>query len=76
MWLPASAYEQKGDLVKAIDEQEKQAILFGEDPKKANQEFNVLRHDLAGHGELGYWMNKEKSAQQWDRSFLRLSRPI
>jgi serine/threonine protein kinase len=66
MWLLTSAYEQKGDLVQAIDEQEKQAIFFGEDPKKANQEFNVLRHDLAEHGDRGYWMNKEKSAQQRD----------
>ena len=66
MWLLASAYEQKGELGKAIDEQEKQAIFFGEDPQKANQEFNALRRDLAEHGERGYWLNKEKSAGQGD----------
>ena len=66
MWLLATAYEQKRDFAKAIDEQEKQAIFFGEDRQKANQEFNALRRDLAEHGERGYWLNKEKSAAQGD----------
>jgi len=62
LWLIASAYEQHGDLAKAVDVQEKQAILFGADRQKTNQGFDALRRGLAEQGERAYWLNREKSA--------------
>ncbi len=60
-WLLFSAYEQKGDLGKAIDQQEKMAIAYGEDPHKASVEFAAIRSDLAARGPRAYWLNHEKS---------------
>ncbi len=60
-WFLTSAYEQKGDLAKAIDEQEKQAVSYGQDRQKAAQQFGALRHDLQKDGPRSYWMNRQKS---------------
>ena len=44
-----------------FDEQEKQAVFFGENRQKASEEFGALRRDLAERGPHGYWLHKEKS---------------
>jgi len=62
LWLLATAYEWQGNLVKAVDLQQQQAILFGGDLQKTNQEFAAVRRDIADHGEGAYWRNREKSA--------------
>jgi serine/threonine protein kinase/TolB-like protein len=60
-WLLSSAYEQKGDIARAIDAQEKQAILYGEDRQHAEQEFAALRREFAAQGERAYWLSRQKS---------------
>jgi hypothetical protein len=54
-------YEQEGDIAKAIDQQEKQAIIYGEDAQKAKQEFAAVRREFAARGERAYWLSREKS---------------
>jgi serine/threonine protein kinase/tetratricopeptide (TPR) repeat protein len=61
LWILTSAYEQKGDLAKAIDTEEKQAIIFGQDPQRAHQEFSALRKEYSVHGDRGYWLARKKS---------------
>jgi Flp pilus assembly protein TadD len=60
-WFLTSAYEQKGDLAKAIDQQEKQTIALGEDPQRAKTEFAALRQEFARQGARAYWLSREKS---------------
>jgi tetratricopeptide (TPR) repeat protein len=60
LWLMTSAYEQKGDIPKAIDAQEKQAVAFGEDPKHAKQEFDGLRREFSAQGARAYWLSQQK----------------
>jgi eukaryotic-like serine/threonine-protein kinase len=60
-WLLGQAYAQMEDIPKAIDEQEKQAGLYGEDPQKAKEEFAALRRDYAARGARAYWQSREKS---------------
>ena len=60
-WLLTSAYEQKGDIAKAIDQQEKQAITYGEDAQKAKQEFAAVRREFSARGERAYWLSRKKS---------------
>jgi len=60
-WLLTSAYEQKGDIAKAIDQQEKQAITYGEDAQKAKQEFAAVRREFSARGERAYWLSRQKS---------------
>ena len=60
-WLLGQAYAQMGDIPKLIDEQEKQAVLYGEDPQKAKEEFSEVRRDYAKRGERAYWQSREKS---------------
>ena len=38
-----------------IDEQEKQAVLYGEAPQKAKEEFAAVRRDYAQRGARAYW---------------------
>jgi TolB-like protein/DNA-binding winged helix-turn-helix (wHTH) protein len=66
-WLLTSAYEQKGDLANAIDQQEKQAIVFGEDAKRAKKEFAAVRQEFAAQGERAYWLGRQKTlaATSW-----------
>jgi TolB-like protein/DNA-binding winged helix-turn-helix (wHTH) protein len=66
-----SAYEQKGDLANAIDQQEKQAVAFGEDPVRAKKEFAALRREFSAQGERAYWLNRQKSlaATPWTDPF-------
>lgn len=70
-WCLTSAYEQKGDLANAIDQQEKQAIAFGEDPLRAKKEFAALRREFSVQGERAYWLNRQKSlaATPWTDPF-------
>jgi tetratricopeptide (TPR) repeat protein len=60
-WLLGQAYAQMEDIPKVIDEQEKQAVLYGEDPHKAKEEFAALRRDYAQRGAGAYWQSREKS---------------
>src|SRR5258708_35868942 len=50
-----------GDSPKVIDEQEKQAVLYGEGPQKAKEEFAAVRRDYAKRGERAYWQSRERS---------------
>ena len=65
LWLATSAYEQKGDIAGAIDAQERQAVLYGADPKRARQEFDVVRNDVrrdvATQGARAYWLSRQKA---------------
>lgn len=60
-WLLEQAYAQMADIPKVIDEQEKQAVLYGEDPQKAKEESAMVRRDYAARGERAYWLSREKS---------------
>jgi len=60
-WFLTSAYEKTGDLARAIEEREKQAIAFGEDPQRLRQEFTALRREFSVQGERGYWLSRQKS---------------
>jgi TolB-like protein/DNA-binding winged helix-turn-helix (wHTH) protein len=70
-WLLTSAYEQKGDLANAIDQQEKQAIVFGEDAQRAKKESAALRREFSARGERAYWLSRQKSlaATAWADPF-------
>jgi hypothetical protein len=70
-WFLTSAYEQKGDLANAIDQQEKQAIVFGEDAQRAKKEFAAVRQEFSAQGERAYWLNRQKSlaATAWTDPF-------
>lgn len=70
-WLLTSAYEQKGDLTDAIDQQEKQAIVFGEDAQLAKKEFGALRREFSARGARAYWLSRQKSlaAISWTDPF-------
>jgi tetratricopeptide (TPR) repeat protein len=70
-WLLTSAYEQKGDLANAIDQQEKQAIAFGEEPQRAKKEFAAMRREFSAKGERAYWLSRQKSlsATTWTDPF-------
>jgi eukaryotic-like serine/threonine-protein kinase len=70
-WFLTSAYEQKGDLADAIDQQEKQAIVFGEKPARAKMESAALQREFAAQGERGYWLSRQKSlaATAWADPF-------
>lgn len=60
-WLLTSAYVGKGDVAHAIEVQQQQAIAFGEDRQKAEQEFSNVRREFMLHGAQGYWLAQEKS---------------
>src|SRR5438270_2234411 len=70
-WFLSSAYEQKGDLADAIDQQEKQAVAFGENAQRAKKEFAVLRLEFSVQGERAYWLSRQKSlaATAWTDPF-------
>ena len=70
-WLLTSAYEQKGDLADAIDQQEKQAVAYGEEPQRAEKEFSALRQEFSAEGERAYWLSRQKSlaATAWTDPF-------
>jgi len=70
-WLLTSALEQKGDLADAIDQQEKQAIVFGEDAQRAKKEFADMRREFSAKGDRAYWLSREKSlaATSWTDPF-------
>lgn len=57
-WMLLVAYERKGDLPKAIDEIEKQAVLWGRSPENAAKETSPLRKAYATSGEQGYWRTR------------------
>jgi len=57
-WLLLSAYEGKGDLPKAIDEIEKQAVLWGQSPENAAKQSAQLRKAYAAAGAKGYWQTR------------------
>jgi len=59
-WLLTSAFEQKGDLANAIDQQEKQAIVFGEDAQRAKKQFAALRQEFSAQGDRAYWLDRQK----------------
>jgi len=60
-WFLAAAYEQKGDLARAIDVREKEAIASGEDPQRAKQEFAAVRQEFSAQGARAYWLSRQKS---------------
>jgi eukaryotic-like serine/threonine-protein kinase len=60
-WLLTSAYERKGDLARAIDAQEKEAIAFGADPQIAKRESEALRLEFSNQGARGYWLSRQKA---------------
>jgi TolB-like protein/DNA-binding winged helix-turn-helix (wHTH) protein len=70
-WLLTSAYEQKGDLADAIEQQEKQAVAFGDNPEHAKTESTAMRREFAVRGEHGYWLSRQKSlaATAWADPF-------
>lgn len=70
-WFLTSAYEQKGDFANAIDQQERQAVAFGEDAQRAKKEFAAVRRNFSAQGERAYWMSREKSlaATPWTDPF-------
>jgi TolB-like protein/DNA-binding winged helix-turn-helix (wHTH) protein len=70
-WFLTSAYEQKGDLANAIDQQEKQAVVFGESAPRAEEEFAAVRREFSANGERAYWLSREKSlaATTWADPF-------
>ena len=70
-WLLTSAYEQKGNLADAIDQQEKQAVAYGEEPQRAKKEFSALRQEFSAKGERAYWLSRQKSlaATAWTDPF-------
>lgn len=70
-WLLTSAYEQKGDLADAINQQKKQAIVFGEDAERAKKEFAAMRQEFSVKGDHAYWLSREKSlaATSWTDPF-------
>jgi hypothetical protein len=59
-WFLTSAYERKGDLARAIDAQEKQAVAFGADPRIAKRESEALRGEFSNQGARGYWLSRQK----------------
>ncbi len=60
-WFLTSAYERKGDLARAIDAQERQAIAFGADPRIAKRESAALRREFSNQGARGYWLSRQKA---------------
>jgi TolB-like protein/DNA-binding winged helix-turn-helix (wHTH) protein len=70
-WLLTSAYEQKGDLADAIEQQQKQAVVFGESPERAKTEGDAMRRAFAAQGERGYWLTRQKwlAATAWADPF-------
>jgi hypothetical protein len=60
-WFLTSAYEQKGDLARAIDAQEKQAIAFGAAPRIAKRESATLWREFSNQGARGYWLSRQKA---------------
>jgi len=55
-WMLLVAYERKGDLPKAIDEREKQAVLFfRQSPENAARQVAPLRKAYASSGAKEYW---------------------
>lgn len=57
-WMLLSAYEEKGDLLKAMDEREKEAILWGQSPENAARQVAPLRKAYAISGAKGYWKSR------------------
>ncbi|MGH9517827.1 MAG: winged helix-turn-helix domain-containing tetratricopeptide repeat protein [Terriglobales bacterium] len=70
-WFLTTAFEQKGDLPKAIDQGEKQAVAFGEDPQRAKKEFADMRREFSAQGARAYWLSRQKSlaATAWTDPF-------
>jgi TolB-like protein/DNA-binding winged helix-turn-helix (wHTH) protein len=56
-WMLLTAYERKGDLLKAIEEREKQAELWGQNPETAAKQVAPLRKAYAASGAKGYWLS-------------------
>jgi hypothetical protein len=54
-WILLSAYEGQGDLARAIDEREKQAVLWGQSPENAVKRVAPFRNAYAAAGGKGYW---------------------
>src|SRR5258705_302079 len=52
---------RKGDLARAIDAQERQAIAFGADPRIAKGESAALRREFSNQGARGYWLSRQKA---------------
>ena len=58
-WMLLVSYEGKGDLLKAMDEREKQAVLFfRQSPKNAARQVAPLRKAYASSGAEGYWKSR------------------
>ena len=51
-------YEQKGDLEKAIEVEEQEASLEGDNSKELFRQSELLRKAYAANGEDGYWRQK------------------
>ena len=56
-WMLLVAYERKGDLPKAIDEREKQAALWGQNPETAKEKIAPLRKAQAVSDAKRYWQS-------------------
>lgn len=56
-WILLTAYERKGDLLKAIEEREKQAVLWGQNPESAAKQVARFRKAYAASGAKGYWLS-------------------
>ena len=58
-WMLLVSYEGKGDLLKAMDEREKQAVLFWQkSPENARKQVAPLRTAYALSGAEGYWKTR------------------
>jgi len=55
-WMLLTAFERKGDLLKAIEEREKQAALWGQNPDNAAKQVAPFRKAYAASGAKGYWL--------------------
>jgi TolB-like protein/DNA-binding winged helix-turn-helix (wHTH) protein len=56
-WMLLTAIERKGDLLKAIEEREKQAVLWGQTPEHAAKQVAPFRKAYAASGARGYWLS-------------------
>jgi tetratricopeptide (TPR) repeat protein len=54
-WFLLGAYDRQSAVNDAIDERERQAVLFGETTGAARKKFDAYRREYALHGPRAYW---------------------
>jgi tetratricopeptide (TPR) repeat protein len=68
-WFISEAYTRKGDISKAMDAQEKMAILFGQSKDAAARDSAPLRRAYANLGAKGYWQAAlDRQKLNWKKS--------